>query len=105
MGAPWGDDLEEAQAMGELQPRMRAGDKDRQKVVEQLGTHFGEGRLTVEEFDDRVVRAHGTVYLDELPAPTAALPRDPEPPRRPARLTTRVAFGLRLLLLAMPVAW
>ena len=37
--------------MGELQPRMRAGDKDRQRVVERLGKHFGEGRLTVEEFD------------------------------------------------------
>jgi hypothetical protein len=105
MGAPWGDDLEEAQVMGELQPRMRAGDKDRQRVVEQLGTHFGEGRLTVEEFDDRVVRAHGSVYLDELPALTADLPRDPEPPRRPARSSTRVASGVLLLLLAMLLAW
>ena len=63
--------------MGELQPRMRAGDKDRQRVVEQLGKHFGEGRLTVEEFDERVVRAHASVYLDELPALTADLPREP----------------------------
>ena len=31
--------------MLELQPRMRAGDKDRQRVVEQLGKHFAEGRL------------------------------------------------------------
>ena len=71
--------------MGELQPRMRAGDKDRQRVVEQLGKHFAEGRLTVEEFDERAVRAHASVYLDELPGLTADLPRDPEPHRHPTR--------------------
>ena len=61
--------------MADLQPRMRAGDKDRHRVVEELGRHFGEGRLTVEEFDDRVVRAHAAVYLDELPVLTADLCR------------------------------
>jgi hypothetical protein len=97
--------VEEAQAMGELQPRMRAGDKDRQQVVEQLGKHFGEGRLTVQEFDERVVRAHGSVYLDELPALTADLPRDPEPRRRPARPAPRVPAGVFVLLIAMLLAW
>ncbi len=53
--------------VGELQPPMRAGDEDRQAVVEQPGKHFGEGRLTVEESDERVVRAHGATYLDQLP--------------------------------------
>jgi Domain of unknown function (DUF1707) len=97
--------VEEAQAMGELQPRMRAGDKDRQQVVEQLGKHFGEGRLTVQEFDERVVRAHGSVYLDELPALTADLPRDPEPRRRPTRSAPRVPAGVFVLLIAMLLAW
>ena len=91
--------------MGELQPRMRAGDKDRQLVVEQLGRHFGEGRLTVQEFDERVVRAHGSVYLDELPALTVDLPRDPEPRRRPARPPSRVPTGVFVLLLAMLLSW
>ena len=91
--------------MGELQPRMRAGDKDRQQVVEQLGKHFGEGRLTVQEFDERVVRAHASVYLDELPALTVDLPRDPEPRRRPARPATRVPAGVFILLLAMLLSW
>jgi uncharacterized protein DUF1707 len=71
--------------MGELQPRMRAGDKDRQRTVEQLGKHFGEGRLTVEEFDERIVRAHAAVYLDELPALMADLPSEPAPRPRPGR--------------------
>jgi hypothetical protein len=93
--------------MGELQPRLRAGDKDRQRVVEELGKHFGEGRLTIQEFDDRVVRAHASVYLDELPALTADLPRDPEPnhrPARPARSAQRVPPGV-LVLLVLVLAW
>ena len=92
--------------MGELQPRMRAGDKDRQRVVEQLGTHFGEGRLTVEEFDERIVRAHASVYLDELPALTADLPGDPQPHyRRPTRSPVRVPAVLFVVLIAMLLAW
>jgi hypothetical protein len=94
-------DLEEAQAMGELQPRMRAGDKDRQRVVELLGKHLGEGRLAVEEFDDRVVRAHASTYLDELPPLTADLPGEPESPRRPSRSPMRVPFAVFVLLFAM----
>ena len=91
--------------MGELQPRMRAGDKDRQRVVEQLGKHFGEGRLTVEEFDERVVRAHAAVYLDELPALTVDLPREPEPHHRPTRPRMRVTSAVVVFLIAMLLAW
>jgi Domain of unknown function (DUF1707) len=104
-GAPWVAHLEEAQAMGELQPRMRAGDQDRQRVVEQLGKHFGEGRLTVEEFDERVVRAHASVYLDELPALTADLPRDLEPHHRPPRSPMRMPSGPLVFFIAMLLAW
>jgi hypothetical protein len=97
-------DLEEVQAMGEVQPRMRAGDRERQRVVEQLGKHFAEGRLTVDEFDQRVVRAQASVYLDELPPLTADLPRDREAPRP----STRSAMGVPpvlVLLIAMLLAW
>ena len=90
--------------MGELQPRMRAGDKDRQRVVEQLGKHFGEGRLTVEEFDERVVRAHAAVHLDELPTLTADLPKEPEPHRRPARQPARVPVAFVFVVAAF-LAW
>jgi hypothetical protein len=89
--------------MGELQPRMRAGDADRQRVVERLGKHFAEGRLTVAEFDERAARAHASVHLDELPALTADLPGDPEP-RRPARQGPRVP-GPFVFVLAMFLAW
>ncbi len=90
--------------MGELQPRMRAGDKDRQGVVALLGKHFGEGRLTVEEFDERVVRAHGATYLDELPALTVDLPPEPQPQRRPARQRASVP-GPFVFVLAVFLAW
>ena len=90
--------------MGDLQPRMRAGDAERHAVVEQLGTHFAQGRLTVDEFDERVVRAHASVYLDELPALTADLPRAPEPQRRPARQPTGVP-GPFVFLVAVLLAW
>jgi hypothetical protein len=91
--------------MGELQPRMRAGDKDRQRVVEQLGKHFGEGRLTVQEFDERVVRAHASVYLDELPALTVDLPGEQAPHPRATRPRMPVPAGVLLLILAMLLAW
>jgi hypothetical protein len=91
--------------MGELQPRMRAGDKDRQHVVERLGKHFGEGRLTVEEFDERVVKAHAAVYLDELPALTADLPGDqPTTHPRPTRSRVPAPAGVLLILLAVLLA-
>jgi hypothetical protein len=83
---------------------MRAGDKDRQRVVELLGKHFGEGRLTIQEFDDRVVRAHASVYLDELPALTADLPGETEQHRRPTRPSMRVP-ALVFVLIAMLLVW
>lgn len=90
--------------MGELQPRMRAGDRDRQRVVELLGKHFGEGRLTVEEFDERVVKAHAAVHLDELPALTADLPVEPAPRPPPERRPTGAPPAL-VFLLAILLAW
>jgi hypothetical protein len=84
---------------------MRAGDKDRQRVVEQLGRHLGEGRLTVQDFDERIIRAHASVYLDELPPLTADLPRDPEPHHGPMRSSMRLPSGTAVVLVAMVIAW
>jgi hypothetical protein len=92
--------------MGDLQPRMRAGDTDRAKVVEKLGRHLGDGRLTVAEFDDRVTQAHAAVYLDQLPPLFADLPPDPPPagPRqpRPPAWAPPAAF---VVLTALVLSW
>jgi hypothetical protein len=45
---------------------MRAGDSDRAAVVDLLRAHHLDGRLTVEEFEQRIERAHGAVTLLEL---------------------------------------
>ena len=92
--------------MGELEPRMRAGDADRTKVVETLGRHLGEGRLTVEEFDERTARAHAAVYLDQLPPLLADLPGDPTPAPRPVRRPSRVLpSAAMLVLMALVLTW
>lgn len=45
---------------------MRAGDSDRAAVVHLLRAHHLEGRLTVEEFEERVEQAQRAVTLIEL---------------------------------------
>ena len=93
--------------MGDLERRIRAGDVDRTRVVEALGRHLAEGRLTVDEFDERTTRAHAAVYLDQLPQLLADLPGDPEPaPRRaapPTRMSVAAVFVVMAVLLTSSV--
>ncbi|MBO0832479.1 MAG: DUF1707 domain-containing protein, partial [Actinobacteria bacterium] len=53
---------------------MRASDADREDIVDQLKTGFAEGRLTKEEFDDRVRRVYASRLFAELDEVTADLP-------------------------------
>ncbi|MGJ3509331.1 DUF1707 SHOCT-like domain-containing protein [Enemella sp. A6] len=46
--------------------RMRAGDADRDAVLEVLQTAYAEGRLTIEEYSERQDAVLQTSYLDEL---------------------------------------
>ncbi|GAA4201179.1 DUF1707 SHOCT-like domain-containing protein [Actinocatenispora rupis] len=58
---------------------MRVSDAERQEVVDQLGTALGEGRLDVEEYDERVQSAYqAKTYRDLVPL-TADLPGLPVP--------------------------
>ncbi len=50
-------------------PRLRASDEDRERAVADLREHLAVGRLTLEEFSDRLDRAYAartTGELDEL---------------------------------------
>ena len=94
--------------MGALQPRMRAGYADRTHAVERLGRHLGDGRLTVEEFDERVTQAHAAVYLDQLPPLFTDLPPEPaQAPaaRRPSRAVAWAPSAAFVVLAALVVSW
>lgn len=64
-------------------PRLRASDDDRQRVVAALERHTAAGRLTLDEYADRVdlvlaARTHGDLseVTADLPAPDPAAAED-----------------------------
>jgi hypothetical protein len=59
-------------------PGMRASDVDREAAVALLKDHHAEGRLTLDEFDERIGAAYAAVTLGEL----ARLISDLPPPIR-----------------------
>ena len=69
----------------EIQPGTRAGDADRERVVQALHRHTAEGRLSIDEFAQRADAAHRAVTHSDLAALTADLPADPPQPRRVPR--------------------
>lgn len=56
---------------------LRASDADRAAVAEELGRHMSAGRLTVDEYDDRLARAYAARTYGELDALTTDLPGSP----------------------------
>lgn len=53
---------------------VRASDTERELVVERLSTALERGRLSVDEFDDRVTAAYAAVTRAELVQLTRDLP-------------------------------
>jgi hypothetical protein len=74
---------------------VRVGDRERAAAAERLSEHAAAGRLTVEELEQRLERAHGAVVRRDLDALLADLPA----PRRPA-----VSRGRRPATPFFPVA-
>jgi Domain of unknown function (DUF1707) len=60
----------------EPNPSLRASDADRERVVETLRRHTAEGRITAEEFDERMTAAYGARTLGALAELTTDLPVD-----------------------------
>jgi hypothetical protein len=65
-----------AQGAGSWDPGMRAGDSDRERVVEQLREHHAAGRLTMDEFEERMRQAYDAKTFGELAPLTRDLPID-----------------------------
>ena len=73
-------------------PDLRVSDADRERVAERLRDAAGEGRLTVEELDERLDRAYGARTGSDLAPLTADLP---EPALGAEPLAHRHAGGKR----------
>jgi hypothetical protein len=58
----------------QMNPAMRAASADRERAVDVLKAGFAEGRLTQDEYNDRMGRAYAARTYGELTALTADLP-------------------------------
>jgi Domain of unknown function (DUF1707) len=57
------------------EPHLRAADSDRAAVAAALGQHMSAGRLTLDEYDERLTRVYAAKTYGELDQLTADLPR------------------------------
>jgi hypothetical protein len=60
----------------DMHPSIRASDADRQQVVQALNQHTAAGRLSLDEFTERLDAAHRATTHGELAAITADLPAE-----------------------------
>ena len=58
---------------------VRIGDAERDRAINDLGDHFAAGRLSTEEFEERVEQAIRARFNDELEPLFVDLPRAVEP--------------------------
>lgn len=77
------------------EPELRAADADRERVAEALREAAGDGRLTLEELDERLSQAYAAKTYAELATITRDLPQS-RPLNQPASVTAaRVRVGGR----------
>lgn len=57
-------------------PNIRVGDAEREAVAAQLREHYGDGRLTLDELNERLDQTFTAKTVSELGAVTTDLPRD-----------------------------
>src|SRR5829696_545942 len=82
---------------------LRASDAERERVVEQLRAHAGEGRLTIDELDERVGHVYAARTRRDLAALTRDLPK-PHRPRAAARTGLREHLHSYLMVMALLLA-
>jgi RNA polymerase-interacting CarD/CdnL/TRCF family regulator len=62
---------------------LRASDADRQQVISALERHTAQGRLTLDEFSDRVGQVLAAATFADLAQVTRDLPAEPAPVAQP----------------------
>jgi len=78
---------------------MRASDEDRLRVIAVLQRHTAAGRLSLDEFSERVSSVYSARTLIELATVTRDLPGEPAPPDPPG-----AESGAQHLVIAFVVA-
>jgi hypothetical protein len=84
-------------------PAMRASDDDRRRVVAQLEKHTAAGRLSLDEFSERVGLVYAAATHGELAGVTRDLPVERTPKEQPAdgHRQLMVAFLLAAITIAV----
>jgi hypothetical protein len=93
-----------ANVSGVTHPGLRASDEDRQRVVAELERHTAAGRLSLDEFSERVGRVYGARTHAELGQITHDLPAVPAvstPDRRGDQRHLLFAMALALAVIAV----
>ena len=72
---------------------IRCSDADRERTSERLRAAAGDGRLTMDELDDRLAGVYATRYSHELDAFVADLPAAEEPPSTGWRAVLRLLWA------------
>jgi len=75
------DDDSDIVATARSSSDVRASDAEREEITTALRVHAGDGRLDVEELDQRIEAAYSAKTRQELAALTSDLPRAPRAPR------------------------
>jgi hypothetical protein len=93
--------------IGGLDPDLRAADADREHVAERLRKSHAEGRLDMDEFQERLEQCYRAKTLGELRALVRGLPRQDEQVERrsfswirPSRLALLAPLLLVLLVVS-----
>ncbi|MER7275342.1 DUF1707 domain-containing protein [Dactylosporangium sp. NPDC000244] len=81
---------------------VRASDEDRQRVIGVLQRHTEEGRLSLDEFSDRVGTVYAAKTLDDLRAAIVDLPAlAPKPAPETHDRQLLVIFALAIAVVAV----
>ncbi len=86
-------------------PGIRASDEDRSRTAAALGEHYAAGRLTLEEFQERLDKAYAATTLGELGRLMADLPGTGPGPLPERRVPGPVQVPAGGPALARQAAW